>query len=284
MRQGSRAWLSRVISNLLIALLLLGLGGLPASAGDGPICAACGKEIGPGRYLQDQWGACYHLNHANIKRCVYCARGISEYNTHGGVHYPDGRDVCNICQATAIMDDDRAREIMDDTLSRMQAWGLRFDYGDIPIHVVDQGTLNRAYGHASELGEGKINGLTTKRWTKDGRGRVVSREVSINILYGLPTVIFQKTIAHELMHAWMFVDHEPEHTPALEEGSCNLASYYVLQELKDPLAGFQREAMYKSKDPVYGAGMRRAIHYVQGHQFSGLVKMLRGNRDFPGGY
>jgi hypothetical protein len=249
-----------------------------------PICAACGQQIGPGRYMQDQWKACYHLEHAHIKRCVYCARGISEYNTHGGVHYPDGRDVCNICQETAVVDEGTAASLEASTRDRMSAWGLTFAYGDIPVKLVDQATLNRLFGHGTEIGDGKINGLTTKRWTKDGSGKVVAREVSIAILYGLPQEIYSKTIAHELMHSWMFLDHEPEHVPALEEGTCNLASYYMLQESPDPLAGFLREAMFKSSNPTYGMGLRRAIKFVQARQFTGLVKMLRSNRDFPAGF
>lgn len=275
-------WFSRGLAAAFGVVLAATLA-LPALAG-GPICAACGKEIGPGKYLQDQWKACYHLEHAHIKRCVYCARGISEYNTHGGVHYPDGRDVCNICQATAVMDETTAAELEARTRERMSAWGLKFDYGPIPVRLVDQATLNQLFGRGSEVGDGKINGLTTKRWTKDGRGRIVSREVNIAILYGLPAEIYEKTIAHELMHAWMFLDHQPEHVAPLEEGTCNLASYYVLQEQQDQLAGFLREAMYKSNNPVYGVGLRRAIRYVQGHQFTGMVKMLRTNRDFPAGY
>lgn len=266
-----------------LAILLFTALTFPALAA-APICAACGKEIGPGRYLQDQWKACYHLEHSKIKRCVYCARGISQYNTHGGVTYPDGRDVCNICNATAVTEDDRARELMDQTRRRMAAWGLNIAYGKIPLELVEQPVLNRLYGRGSEPGDGKINGLTTKTWTKDGEGNVVKREVKINILYALPQEIFEKTIAHELMHAWIFLDKQPDHQPALEEGTCNLASYYILQESQTPLAGFLREAMYKSNNPVYGQGLRRAIKYVQANQFTGMVKMLRARHDFPAGY
>jgi hypothetical protein len=272
-----------MIARAGLAALIFTVLTFPALAG-GPICAACGKEIGPGRYLQDQWKSSYHPEHSHIKRCVYCARGISEFNTHGGVHYPDGRDVCNICNETAVVEEEDARVLMNRTRDRMAGWGLTISYGAIPIALVDQATLNRLYGRSNEGNDGKINGLTTKKWTKDPAGKVVKREVNINILYGLPAEIFEKTVAHELMHAWMFLDKQPEHVPALEEGSCNLASYYILQESRTPLAGFLREAMYKSNNPVYGTGLRRAIKYVQANNFTGMVKMLRSNQDFPSGY
>lgn len=256
---------------------------LPAFAA-GVICASCGKEIGPGRYMQDQWKACFHMQHSNLKRCYYCARGISAYNTRGGITYADGRDVCNICSGTSVTEDFEASSHAEQVRNRMGIWGLKFAYGTIPVRLVDQHTLDKLFGHRGGSHDGKINGLTTKKWTKDSTGRVISREVSIAMLYGLPLEVYQKTIAHELMHAWMFVDQQPEHQPALEEGVCNLAAYYILQENSTEYAQFLREAMYKSPNRVYGEGLRRAIRYVQRHEFAGLVGMLRANKDYPRGY
>lgn len=249
-----------------------------------PNCAGCGGQIGPGKYVQDQWGANYHTQHANIKRCHYCARGISMANTGGGVRTGDGRDVCNICWGTAVTDNDAAAAAAERIRGRMEAWGLRFDYGEIPVQLVDQATLNKQFGRSMGAHEGSISGLTTKKWMRDRQGTITSREVSILMLHGLPMEVYEKTIAHELMHAWMFLDKQPEHSPALEEGVCNLAAYYVLQENQSKLAGFMRESLYKSPSPTYGQGLRRAIRYVQAYQFPGLVKMLRANKDFPRGY
>jgi hypothetical protein len=269
---------------LAAALLVLGTAfAAPAIAADVPTCAACGKEIGAGKYLQDQWKANYHLQHQNIPRCYYCARGISQHNTGGGVRYAGGREVCNICNQTAVTDLATAESAMGRVRARMAAWGLAFDYGEIPVRLVDQATLNRLFGRGG-MHDGRINGLTTKRWTKDAGGKVLSREVSISMLHGLPMEVYEKTMAHELMHAWMFLDKQPDHQPQLEEGACNLAAYYVLQESGTELADFMRDAMWKSRDPVYGQGLRRAITYVQRHDFHGLVKMLRTSRDFPRGY
>ena len=269
----------------LIALLALAPA-MPAGAAvdDQPTCAGCGGHSGPGKDIQDNWGASYHTQHANLKRCFYCARGISSLNTGGGVRHADGRDVCNICQQTAVTRDDEAEEVSERIRARMESWGLRFDYGEIPVRLVDQATLNRQFGRGMGQHEGSISGLTTKKWTKDRSGKIIAREVSIAMLYGLPLEVYEKTIAHELMHAWMFLDKQPEHAPALEEGVCNLAAYYILQENTSQFAGFMKEALYKSKSPTYGEGLRRAIRYVQAHEFPGLVKMLRTHPNVPRGY
>jgi hypothetical protein len=189
-----------------------------------------------------------------------------------------------LCQATAVTDDDTAIEATARIRARMEAWGLKFDYGEIPVHLVDQPTLNRLFGRSLGVHEGKISGLTSKKWAKNAKGAVVSREVTISMLYGLPKEVYEKTVAHELMHAWMFLDKQPEHGPALEEGTCNLAAYYILQENPTKFAGFMKEALYKSPSPTYGEGLRRAIRFVQARQFPGLVKMLRTHGDFPAGY
>ncbi len=280
-----RSWIPMALwLTMAVGVPTAWLAAAPAALAQGPTCAACGKEIGPGRYMQDQWKACYHMQHSQLKRCYYCARGISAYNTQGGITYADGREVCNVCSGTSVTDDGQANAVAEQVRPRMGVWGLRFAYGAIPVRLVDQQTLDQLFGHRGGSHDGKINGLTTKRWTKDGAGKVVSREVSIAMLYGLPLEVYQKTIAHELMHAWMFVDQQPEHTPALEEGVCNLAAYYVLQENSTDYAQFLREAMYKSPNRTYGEGLRRAIRYVQRNEFVGLVGMLRAHRDYPRRY
>lgn len=275
-------WWSRLLLAVFLAFAPMGA----ASAIDDPPpnCAACGTQIGPGKYVQDNWGANYHTQHAGLKRCFFCARGISALNTGGGVRYADGRDVCNICQQTAVTSEDEADAAADRIRGRMESWGLRFDYGEIPVQLVDQATLNRLYGRGMGKHEGQISGLTSKKWLKDRKGTISQREVAISMLYGLPMEVYEKTIAHELMHAWMFLDKQPEHAPALEEGVCNLAAYYILQDNQSQFAGFMKEALYKSPSPTYGEGLRRAIRYVQLHQFPGLVKMLRSRADFPQGY
>lgn len=274
---------SRLLTLLLLCLLLC----LPGRAWAEAVlhCAACGGVIGPGRYLVDQWGDAYHPEHANIPRCIYCGRGISPYTTHGGVRYPDGRVVCNVCNATAVLDKTTAEELERAVEAQLGAeLGLEFHTQDIPVRLVDQATLDRLFGEQDLPQDGHINGLTTKRWVKDGYGKVISRKVSIAILYALPRVVFERTIAHELMHVWMFLDGEPTHAPALEEGVCNLVSYDLLGTQHTKLASILRENMWRSPSVDYGAGMRRAARYEQAHGFDGLITMLRARHDFPAGY
>lgn len=267
---------------LLIALLLFVA---PAARADALECAACGGVIGPGRYIKDQWGATYHEPHSKLPRCTYCARGISERNTGGGTRYADGRQVCALCVESAVSDDDQAAEVMAQVRDRLAAWGLSIEYGEIPVKLVDQPTLRQMFGRSAAAHGGAINGLTVKQGKKKrGSAQIFDRTVAIYMLEGMPLEVYEQTAAHELMHAWMFLDGQPNHTPVLEEGACNLAAYYLLQENTSPFAGFMREALFQSKDPVYGAGLRRAIRYVQANQFAGLVKMLRANQDFPAGY
>ncbi|MEB3329351.1 MAG: hypothetical protein VKQ33_08995, partial [Candidatus Sericytochromatia bacterium] len=52
----------------VVALLAIALAAAPTAAAEAPLCVMCGKEIGPGRYVQDQWRANFHLHHQNAPR------------------------------------------------------------------------------------------------------------------------------------------------------------------------------------------------------------------------
>jgi hypothetical protein len=270
-------WFGVWLLGLLTAL------GMPALAA--MTCNACGGAITAGNFLKDtQWDVYYHTEHGQVPRCEYCSRGITPFQTRGGMRYGDGRNICSLCFATAVTTDAAAAEAMQKIRARMEEWGLKFPYGVIPVRVVGQNTLSQQYGAQGWFHSGKIQGLTTTAWVKDAQGRVVRRAVSIAMLNGLSKDAFERTAAHELMHAWMFLDQQPKHAPALEEGVCNLAAYYFLQENPRPEAVLMRKGMVQSQDPVYGEGLRRAIRYVEAHQFNGLVDMLRKHSDFPWGY
>ena len=68
---------------------------------------------------------------------------------------------------------------------------LKFAYGTIPVRLVDQPTLDGLFGSRGGSHDGKINGLTTKRWTKDPSAKRSSAAGSIS---GGPTTNCADTI------------------------------------------------------------------------------------------
>lgn len=212
---------------------------------------------------------------APYRTCCYCVHGLT----------PSLDDpTCMSCADTAVNGDDELSVAADRIRERMASWGLKMDYGPIPIELVDEAAMAAASGHSLDVRRhSRTTGLTTKsaRYTD---GRADMRAVKIRILAGLPREACEATIAHEMMHAWMFLDGQPDHAMPLEEGACNLAGYYIHQESGTPTSRFQREQMFKSPNVVYGEGLRRAIRYVQHFEFAGLVRMMRANHDFPSGF
>lgn len=275
-----RPWTTLGIA-LLLALAPAGAATAVVDAGN---CAACGGDIIGGRTWTDEWGGKFHLEHARGKRCNYCNRAISDRYTGGGVTTPEGRDVCNLCQATAVSDDQNATQLAGRIRNRMEGWGLRFAMGPIPARVVDQGTLSLLPRLDVLMPGGKPTGTTNRTWrvAPDGRGFIP--EATVYVLQGMPRQSAERTIAHELMHVWMWQDKQPRHSDAVEEGVSNLAALLQLQEEGSPLSLKLKERMLAEDNPYYGEGMRRALAYVEANGFDGLIKMLRTHKDFPTGY
>ncbi len=210
------------------------------------------------------------------RACHYCVQGrVATSRDHA----------CTRCAATAVTAPREIDEIALSVRARIASWGLPIAYGTIPVTLVDAATMAELSGQPvhGALGRCHTTGLTAKMTGYRG-GRVSSRDVAIQILAGQPREACEATVAHELMHAWSYLDEQPEHAQPLEEGVCNLAGYYIHQEHGTQTARFLREQMFKSPSVAYGEGLRRAIRYVQRHEFAGLVRMMRTHRDFPTGY
>ena len=109
---------------------------------------------------------------------------------------------------------------------------------------------------------------------------------------GLPALHAAQVLAHEFMHAWMWLQGFPPLEPALEEGLCELASYlYLLSCLKEPLETgtlrrdeahlrAQIRSIEANAHPDYGGGFRAcaaALRHMpreggQLHQLLGHVR------------
>lgn len=263
-----------------------GLGALALSpmawAASAPICRACNQPIGPGPYLVDAWQDAYHSEHAAVRRCLFCSRGITAF-TDPGAQLPGSQHfACGRCFARGVQSLPAALRLQEDTRRRMARWGVVLP-PNLPLRLAPEPELRRL--SSRHPGQGAtVRGLTERSaWVEQGSGRERRREVRFVMMAGMPPEEFQSVMAHEMMHAWIYLEQQPAHSSALEEGACNLTAYYLLQELGGGEAQRVKADLYRSLDPVYGEGLRRAIRLVQRVQFPGLVEVLRKRGDFPPG-
>ena len=239
-------------------------------------CGICGEAI-TGQYYHNSWGDVVHAFHiGEFPNCEYCSRLTAENLTGKGTTYPDGRRVCGICNATAVTDTKHATALMDTVVSMLRRHGIDVDH-DLTLQLIDKlemSSISPATGREAW-------GFTEFRECRSWFGLVRSRETAVYVLTGMPREFLMGVLAHELMHVWVF-DHAPADTDvALDEGSCEYASYLALKDLRGPYARFYLESLMSNDDLLYGGGYRSVRRYVQQVGVDGWLTYLKTNPEPP---
>ena len=122
------------------------------------------------------------------------------------------------------------------------------------------------------------------------------RQVSeVRLQRGLPALHAAQVLAHEFMHAWLWLQGFPHMDHALEEGLCELGSYvYLLSCLHEPpddgAAVLERDeaalrAEFRSLEtnahPHYGGGFRACVRSLRGREIHALLSHVREHARLP---
>lgn len=152
---------------------------------------------------------------ATRPRCSTCGAPLG--NTFWKLH--DGRQQCDACHAVAIYDPVQAQHLFQQTAGMLtEGMGLRLHVG-VSFRLVDAPTMAH------------LRGPTPPGQDTLGLYRRQNHVRVIYLLYGLPTLIFRITAAHEYAHAW-----QAEHCPLLRneflrEGHAEWVAYQHLLQL-----------------------------------------------------
>lgn len=244
-----------------------------------PRCAICAQPI-RSEYFTNYWGESYCSSHEDkYPRCSCCGRLISQNSTGGGLKYSDGRSICNRCNATAVTDAGAAEQRLAKVKQGLGKLGLDCRNLHTPIRLVNQDELTKLSTHAYAK---RPNGMTrTQISTRNGDE--VGREVQeILILYGLPDEFFASVSAHELAHAWLFMNHFPDLSPVVEEGICELVEVLWLKSQNTPQARYRIYLNESQEDSVYGGGLKAASKVMEKYNLMTLLDYVRKNKRFPG--
>jgi len=242
-------------------------------------CDLCNRPVF-GEYLTDYWGNNYCIKHENnYNSCTYCGRFISDRVTHGGVTYRDGRHVCGICMPYTVNDENKAWGLTEEVISLMTSLGIEFDFSSLELHLVDKDELRQK----SKNKMADQNGLCLYEEISQN-GTKIRRDFDIYILEGMPKPHFISTAAHELMHVWIYNNAPRGSDPILVEGSCNLASYLVLQNYKSDMSEYIISLIEKNPDPIYGDGFRKVKALYKHEGISGWLEYLKNNKSISSRY
>lgn len=233
-----------------------------------PKCTHCGKPIN-GKYFKDYWGNSYCAEHLRtVPQCDYCGRLIGN-KTRGGKNYPDGRKICGICLKTAVTDNGQGLRLLRQVHESLEAEGIKISPFKPEFMLISRSKLKQL---DKKGGEKQGFAVFDRRVTG---GKVVSFKMQIYILDGLPESSFISTAAHELMHIWFYSRNITETSPALAEGSCNMASYLVLKKLKTLEAELLIKGLFESKDKIYGTGFRKVEKLANRRGVAGWLEYAR---------
>jgi LIM domain/Protein DA1 len=266
-------------------------GGAFYNRGDAPYCYDCYLQLFGRRcmvctepikdsYIEDSWGNQYCERHIReLPRCFSCGRLICERLTGNGQYYEDGRSMCNICWRTAITGADQGQQVMREVRQTMAGFGLDLGDASIPLRLLGQHEMDRrASGHRSLHPTGLC--CNSIRYVGSQEQRYVQE---ILILWGLPREHFEGIAAHELCHAWLFLNDFPQLESYYEEGLCELTEYVFLQR-KDTYEARHRMRLMKdgnNNNPVYGGGFHAALLSYDGRTLRSVLNYVRKHRRFP---
>jgi hypothetical protein len=239
-------------------------------------CSLCGETI-QGKYLIDYWGNTVHETHKDMApQCEYCRRFISDDLTGGGITYKDERTICGLCASTAIHDLDIADDLLIDLARQLQSLGIDVK-DDTDLKLVGKQELMR------QSGDFLIDPSGVTLYERSGifGGLIKFHDVEIYALYGMPRLHLIKTLAHELMHTWIFRNCPLEIDRALSEGSCNYAAFLILQTIDDEEAAFEIKSLMEDTNPYYGVGFRKVMEFAEREGTAAWLEYLRHNKRPP---
>lgn len=105
----------------------------------------------------------------------------------------------------------------------------------------------------------------------------------ICILKGMPQAQALGVLAHEFLHAYMFLKAYPSLAPNVEEGVCEVGQHlWLQQQAQDSFVSFRLMQMRLNKDRVYGDGYRSALSALaKAGSLVNVLKAVKSSRTLP---
>jgi hypothetical protein len=150
----------------------------------------------------------------------------------------------------------------------------------LPIALTSQKELRASLKNRSR--QQNTAGLTQTQ-THNFLGVESSREVRlIQVLYGLPYEHMGAVLAHELGHAWLFLNHFPTLPRHLEEGICEWMASLWLETRKTSDAEFRLLMLEKNPSQIYGRGYRAVRKAIGQSSPAYVISYIKRYARLPG--
>lgn len=193
---------------------------------------------------------CPSHEHDRTPRCCSCER--MEPRDVQYLALGDGRKLCLECLGSSIMDTSECQPLYLEIREFYEGLNMKIDQ-QIPLLLVERQALNEAmegekHGihHMAEtrglcLSEEQIVRTITRRPGIGAGYSLIGMRTqpyslirccdvtAILILFGLPRLLTGSILAHEMMHAWLRLNGNPNLRPEVEEGICQVLGHMWLE-------------------------------------------------------
>ena len=245
-----------------------------------PKCKVCGKPT-PQNLIDLASGACVECM-KKIPKCACCGKGVTgSFYTYPGIEgkycedchlhkekcyicgipmkdswweFPDGRKICDGCNARAIIDEQKIRDIMAEVeilVPRLLNIKAEQPY-TLKVETLNKDSFSKAL--AAKKGQTVASPLYGSEL---GLFRKMNGTTEIFLLYGLPPEVIYETAAHEYAHAWQAENCSPSQSPDIREG---FAQWVAAQVLKSKGYKQTLEKLESRNDRPYGTGYQQIKH------------------------
>ncbi|MBR1991716.1 MAG: protein DA1 [Bacteroidales bacterium] len=239
-------------------------------------CVICGKTIS-GKYLLDPWDNPACLSHEHIS-CCSCFRFIGKYSSYSpitkqiGFNLADGRYVCGLCQETSVVNKEQVKKSADFVLNLLAKAGFNIPHGKISVSLVTQTEMEKKYPGAQ--------GLCCSQFLVDHPETTTAK---IYIHHGLPKMVFEGTLAHEILHFWLHYNGIEESES--EEGFCNIGkalvqNYYAAIRGSE-FAAKLRKWTNENSDYYYGTKFLEQKQILQNMGWKKYIENILRNKRIP---
>lgn len=217
-------------------------------------CVVCEQTI-RGTYFMNYWGLPFHGHHAT---CTACGYPTAEQG---------GEALCRGCRPTVVASAEVATVRTRAVRRTLERRGIV-----IGPHLVRYGLARIVRpGHASL-------GVCQATWHRSAAS--ISCRIEVTIKRGLPALLFDAVVAHELTHVW-FRDHDVRPAAVVEEGVAELTAFWVLGRIGGQRAEALQHQIAINRDRTYGGGFRLARQAERRHGWPHVADALLRTAGLP---
>ncbi len=216
---------------------------------------------------------------ADIAVCYSCGMALCQEFTAGNQNLTDQRKICPACFQHSVNFVRQGRPILSAIIRVFKTYELNFNPRMLSIRLVSEKELKHLR-NAKEKDALQGLAIGTKKFL--GKEEIQRNIKEIVILDRLPGEYFATILAHELGHAWLFMNQYPTLPKLVEEGLAEMFAYLWLKEQNSNFAPFRIWQMENNSYRENREGFRIVKNLIeqQYHPFDLLEYVKRKNR-FP---